>query len=196
MLKTILLGTFISTAAFATNQAELNVNNKELEGQVRIDMKQMGVVSLDGFYIGARILDGDESNSDRIGNTDPLMEVSFMVQRPVQEVPGLSIGLGIKGEYTKFDGNNFAALPLGIEADMKLPLEISIPFYVGGALYYAPSVLSFRDGENYLETRVHFDVEPIKNGRIEIGYRMIDTDVENRDVTYNDAWYLGMRLDF
>lgn len=196
MLKTILLGTFISTAAFATNQAELNVNNKELEGQVRIDMKQMGVVSLDGFYIGARILDGDESNSDRIGNTDPLMEVSFMVQRPVQEVPGLSIGLGIKGEYTKFDGNNFAALPLGIEADMKLPLEISIPFYVGGALYYAPSVLSFRDGENYLETRVHFDVEPIKNGRIEIGYRMIDTDVENRDITYNDAWYLGMRLDF
>ncbi len=196
MLKTILLGTLISTAAFATNQAELNVNNKELEGQVRFDMKQMGVVSLDGFYIGARILDGDESNSDRIGNTDPLVEVSFMVQRPVQEVPGLAIGLGIKGEYTKFDGNNFAALPLGIEADMKLPLEISIPFYVGGALYYAPSVLSFRDGENYLETRIHLDVEPIKNGRIELGYRMIDTDVENRDVTYNDAWYLGMRLDF
>lgn len=195
-MKKILLGALISTAVFAANQAELNVNNKELEGQIRIDMKQMGISSLEGSYMGARILNGDESNSDRIGNTKPLMEVSFMVQRPVEQVPGLAIGLGIKGEYTKFDGNHYAAIPLGIEADMKLPFADTIPFYVGGALYYAPSVLSFRDGEDYLETRIHLDVEPIKNARIELGYRMIDTDVKNRDVTYNDAWYFGMRIDF
>ena len=196
MLKTIILSAVISVTAFAANQAEININNKELEGQFRFDMSKSGLNTPEGAYLGVRILNGDESNSDRIGNIDPLMEVSFMVQRPVEQVPGLAIGLGIKGEYTKFDGHNYAAIPLGIEADMKLPIEASIPFYVGGALYYAPSVLSFRDGEDYLETRIHFDVEPIKNGRIEVGYRMIDTDVKNRDVTYNDAWYLGMRLDF
>jgi hypothetical protein len=196
MLRTIVLSALISVTAFAANQAEININNKELEGQFRFDMSKSGLNTPEGAYLGVRILNGDESNSDRIGNIDPLMEVSFMVQRPVEQVPGLAIGLGIKGEYTKFDGHNYAAIPLGIEADMKLPIEASIPFYVGGALYYAPSVLSFRDGEDYLETRIHFDVEPIKNGRIEVGYRMIDTDVKNRDVTYNDAWYLGMRLDF
>lgn len=196
MLVKIMTAALISSAAFAANQAELNVNNKELEGQIRIDMKQMGISSLEGSFIGARILNGDESNSDRIGNTKPLMEVSFLVQRPVEQVPGLAIGLGIKGEYTKFDGNHYAAIPLGIEADMKLPFADTIPFYVGGALYYAPSVLSFRDGEDYLETRIHLDVEPIKNARIELGYRMIDTNVKNRDVTYNDAWYFGMRIDF
>ncbi|MDP2078984.1 MAG: YfaZ family outer membrane protein [Sulfuricurvum sp.] len=196
MLVKIMTAVLISSAAFAANQAELNVNNKELEGQIRIDMKQMGISSLEGSFIGARILNGDESNSDRIGNTKPLMEVSFLVQRPVEQVPGLAIGLGIKGEYTKFDGNHYAAIPLGIEADMKLPFADTIPFYVGGALYYAPSVLSFRDGEDYLEARIHLDVEPIKNARIELGYRMIDTNVKNRDVTYNDAWYFGMRIDF
>jgi hypothetical protein len=196
MMKKIVLGALISTAAFAANQAEINVNNKELEGQIRIDMKQTGISSLEGSYIGARILNGDESNSDRIGKIDPLMELSFMVQRPVTDIPGLSIGFGIKGEYTKFDGERYIALPLGIEADMKLPIESSMPFYVGGALYYAPSVLAFQDADAYLETRIHFDIEPIKNGRIEIGYRMIDTDVKHRDVTYNDAWYIGMRLDF
>jgi len=196
MLNKIVLGALISTAAFAANQAEINVNNKELEGQVRIDMKQMGISSLDGSYIGGRILNGDESNSDRIGNIDPLMEISFMVQRPVTDIPGLSVGLGIKGEYTKFDSEDYWAIPLGLEADMKLPIEASIPFYVGGAFYYAPSVLAFQDADDYLEARIHFDVVPITNGRIEIGYRMIDTDVKNRDVTYNDAWYLGMRLDF
>lgn len=121
MLVKIMTAALISSAAFAANQVELNVNNKELEGQIRIDMKQMGISSLEGSFIGARILNGDESNSDRIGNTKPLMEVSFLVQRSVEQVPGLAIGLGIKGEYTKFDGHNYAAIPLGIEADMKLP---------------------------------------------------------------------------
>lgn len=196
MMKKILIGALISTAAFAANQGELNINNHDLEAQIRLDMKQMGFSSLEGSYVGARILNGDESNSDRIGNTDPLMEVSFMVQRPVEQVPGLAIGLGIKGEYTRFDGEHYSAIPLGIEADMKLPIEFLVPFYVGGALYYAPSVLAFQDADTYVEKRLHFDIVPIKNGRIELGYRIIDTDVKNRNVTYNDAWYLGMRIDF
>ncbi len=196
MFKKILLGAFISSAAFAAHQAEINVNNHDLEGQIRIDMSKMGNTSLEGAFIGARILNGDERNSDRIGNTNPLSEVSFMVQRPVDGVAGLVFGLGIKGEYTRFDGQSYLALPLGLEADMKLPLSTPFPIYVGGALYYAPSVLSFKDAENYLETRIHLDIEPIHNGRIEVGYRNIDTDVKNRNVTYNDSWYFGLRLDF
>ncbi|MDP1785297.1 MAG: YfaZ family outer membrane protein [Sulfuricurvum sp.] len=195
MLKKIIIGALISSAAFAANQAEVNVNNKEVEGQIRIDMAKMGT-TLEGAYLGARILNGDESNSDRIADIDPLMEVSFMVQRPVEGVPGLALGFGIKGEYTKFDGQRYVAIPLGVEADMKLPITAPFPFYVGGALYYAPSVLSFKDGDEYLETRIHLDAEPIHNGRIEVGYRKIDTDVKNYNVTYNDAWYFGLRLDF
>lgn len=194
MVKKIILGALISTSAFAAHQAEINLNNKEVEGQVRLDLSQMGV-GLNGAYAGARILNADESNSDRIGNIDPLMEVSFMVMRPVDNIPGLSLGLGIKGEYTKFDSQSYTAIPLGLEADMKL-MATPLPLYVGGALYYAPSVLTFQDGDEYLETRIHLDIEPIHNGRIEVGYRNIDTDVKNRNVTYNDAWYFGLRLDF
>lgn len=195
MLKKIILGTLISSAAFAANQVELNVNNKEVEGQFRFDLSKTGS-NLDGAFAGVRILNGDESNSNTISNIDPLIEVSFMVMRPVESVEGLSLGLGLKVEYTKLDGNNYMAIPFGIEADMKLPVVTPFPFYVGGALYYAPSVLSFQDGDGYLEARIHLDAEPIKNGRIEVGYRKIDTDVENRNVTYNDALYFGFRYDF
>lgn len=196
MFKKIILGTLISSAAFAAHQAQINVNSHDLEGQIRIDMSKMGNTSLEGAFIGARILNGDERNSDRIGSTNPLSEVSFMIQRPVDGVAGLKLGLGVKGEYTRFDGQSYTAIPLGLEADMKLPLTTPFPLYIGGALYYAPSVLSFSDAENYLETRIHLDAELIQNGRIEIGYRNIDTDVKNRNVTYNDAWYFGLRLDF
>lgn len=196
MLRKLLLGAFISSAAFAAHQAQININNHEVEGQIRIDMAKMGNTSLEGAFIGGRILDGDERNSDNIGNMHPLAEVSFMVQRPVDGVEGLSLGLGIKGEFTRFDGQSYAALPLGLEADMKLPITTPFPLYVGGALYYAPSILSFSDAENYLETRIHLDAQPIHNGRIEVGYRNITTDVKNRDITYNDAWYFGLRFDF
>jgi hypothetical protein len=195
MLKKIILCALVSSGAFAAHQIEANVNSRDVEGAIRLDMGRMGN-AMQNTYIGARFLNGDNNNSNTIANTDPLMEVSFMVMRPVQGVPGLKLGLGIKGEYTKFDGNSYAAIPLGGEAELRLPLNTPFPFYLGGSLYYAPSVLSFKDGDSYLETRLHLDAEPIDNGRVEVGYRKIDTNIKNRDVTYNSSWYFGMRLDF
>ena len=194
MLKKILLSALISSAAFAAHQVEVNVNDKEVEGQIRLDMGRMG--SLEHTYIGARFLNGDNNNSQTIADPDPLMEVSFMVQNDVKGVRGLKLGLGFKGEYTKIDGRQFAAIPLGVEAELKLPLNSPIAFYLGGAMYYAPSVLSFKDADDYFETRIHIDAEPIDNARVEVGYRQIDTNLKNRSVTYNDAFYFGLRLDF
>lgn len=194
MLKKLLLSALISSAAFAAHQVEVNANDREVEGQIRLDMGRMG--SLAHTYLGARFLNGDNNNSQTITDINPLMEVSFMVQGDVAGVRGLKVGLGIKGEHTKIDGRGFAAIPLGIEAELKLPLNSPIAFYLGGSLYYAPSALCFKDGDDYLETRIHVDAEPIENARVEVGYRQIDTDLKNRSVTYNDAWYFGLRLDF
>jgi len=195
MIKKTILSIMLSSSVFAAHQVEANVNSRDVGGEIRLDMGRMGN-AMSNTYIGARFLNGDNKNSKTIVSTDPLMEVSFLVMRPVQGVPGLKFGLGIKGEYTKFDGNNYAAVPLGAEAELRLPLNTPFPFYLGGALYYAPTVLAFKDADSYLETRVHLDVEPINNGRLEVGYRNIDTDVKNANVTYNDSWYFGMRLDF
>lgn len=194
MLKKIVLMALISSAAFASHQVEVNVNDKEVEGQIRLDMGRMG--DLAHTYMGARFLNGDNNNSQTIGDPDPLMEVSFMVQNDVTGVQGLKIGLGFKGEFTKIDGQSYAAIPLGIEAELKLPLNAPIAFYLGGAMYYAPSALCFKDADDYFETRIHLDVEPIENARVEVGYRQIDTNLKNRSVTYNDSWYFGLRLDF
>jgi len=194
MLKMILLGTMVAVSAFAAHQIEANVNDREVEGQIRLDMGRMG--AMQNTYIGARFLNGDNNNTKTIGDPNPLIEASFMVQRQVRGVPGLKLGLGIKGEHTTFDGLSYNAIPIGVEAELRLPLNTPFPFYLGGALYYAPSPLCFSDADSYFESRIHLDAEPIDNARIEVGYRKIDTDVKNRNVTYNDAWYFGMRLDF
>ncbi|MFA6144668.1 MAG: YfaZ family outer membrane protein [Sulfurimonas sp.] len=197
MLKKIVLSSLIATSAFAAHQIEANVNSRDVEGQLRLDMGRMGNGSgLGTTYLGARFLNGDVNNSATIGTINPLMEVSFMVQNSVRGVRGLELGLGVKGEYTKIDGNIYSAIPLGLEAQLQLPLNTPFPFYLGGALYYAPSALAFKDASSYMETRIHLDFEPIDNGRIEVGYRTIDTNVKTRDITYNDSWYFGLRLDF
>ena len=194
MLKKMVLTALISSAAFAAHQVEVNVNDREAEGQIRLDMGRMG--NMEHAYMGVRFLNGDHNNSQTITDINPLMEVSFMVKNDVRGVPGLQVGLGFKGEYTNIDGRRYTAVPLGIEAELKLPLNSPIAFYLGGALYYAPSALSFKDADGYFETRIHLDAEVIENARVEVGYRQIDTNLKNRNVTYNDAWYFGLRLDF
>lgn len=196
MLKKIIITLMIGTSAvFGAHQVGVNVNDKEVGGEIRLDLGRMGN-AMSNTYIGARFLNGDNNNSKTIADPDPLMEVSFMVMRSVEGVPGLKVGLGMKGEYTKLDGRGYGAIPLGIEAELELPINSPFPIYLGGALYYAPSSLCFKEGDGYLETRVQLDLEPIENARIGVGYRKIDTDLEDADITYNDAWYVGMRLDF
>ncbi|MDD5386701.1 MAG: YfaZ family outer membrane protein [Sulfuricurvum sp.] len=200
MIKKIILSTLIGTSVFAAHQVEFNLNDKEVEGQVLFDLSKMGV-PLEGAYAGARILNGNERNSDKIENISQFKEVSFMLMRPVESVAGLSLGLGIKGVYTKFDGARYSAIPLGLEVKMKLPLATPFPLHVGGALYYAPSDLTFHDGDKYLEVRSYLDAEVIHNGHIEVGYRNIDPDlishpINSHNVTYNEAFYYGLRLDF
>ncbi|MFA5216027.1 YfaZ family outer membrane protein [Sulfuricurvum sp.] len=195
MLKKLILAALISTGAYAAHQIEANVNDKDVEGQIRLDMGRMGN-AMENTYIGARFLNGDNNNSQGITHSDPLMEVSFMVMRPVRGVQGLKLGFGIKAEYTKFDGHSYAAIPLGAEAELQLPLNTPFPFYLGGALYYAPSVLSFKEGDKYLESRIHLDAEPIDHARVEVGYRKINTDIKTQTITYNDSWYFGLKLEF
>lgn len=195
MLKKLFLTVLIAASSvYGAHQLEVNINDREVEGGIRIDLGRTG--SMSNTYIGAKFLNGDNNNSKTINDPDPLFELSYMAQGWVQGVPGLKLGLGAKAVRTTIGNQTFMAMPLGAEAELRLPLNTPFPFYLCGALYYAPSVLAFKDGDEYLETRIHLDAEPIQNGRLEVGYRVIDTDLKHENITYNDAWYFGLRLDF
>jgi hypothetical protein len=114
MLKKMITMAMLSSALFGAHQIGININDKEVGGDVRFDMGRMQSTSGNG-YIGLRFLNGDNNNSKTIADPNPLMEVSLMVMGPVQGVQGLKLGLGIKGEYTEIDGKRYAAVPLGLK---------------------------------------------------------------------------------
>ncbi|MDO9207869.1 MAG: hypothetical protein Q7T91_06425, partial [Sulfuricurvum sp.] len=65
MLKKLLLSTMIASSAFAAHQIELNINDKDVEGQIRLDMGRMGNATEWGTtFVGARFLNGDNNNSE------------------------------------------------------------------------------------------------------------------------------------
>ena len=93
------------------------------------------------------------------------------------------------------------ALPLLGRVKYILPFDSDIPTTLLFASFaYAPSALTFSDGDTYSEFRAEADMEVISNIHVFAGYRNIDTDYEYADYTeeynLNDSFYGGLKLSF
>mgnify|MGYP002641170603 CR=1 FL=1 len=194
MLKKLTLIAASFASAFALNSVEINVNDKDLEGAISIDMSQLNdTIEPDTVFIGARILHADKENSDftTAAEMDDYYEVSFLMKRNFSH--NLEIGLGMKLNGAK----NFASIPLGGEA--RYALDTELPMYLGGSIYFAPSVLAMRDAKSFMEYRLTLDIEVIENAMITLGYRSLDTNYDKpvaRDVNYNSSFYAGLKFKF
>jgi hypothetical protein len=190
MFKKISIITLCAVSAFAMHSAEVNINNSDIELSARIDMGQFNDgVEPNTIFLGAKYLNADEKHSDA-RSIDDYQEINFLMQRDVSS--DFRLGLGFKLNHTK----DFVSTPLGIEATYKLPIPSSVPFYLGGALYVAPEVLSYDKAEDFLEYRVTLEAEAIKNGFLVVGYRHMDTNYKRVDVEYNDSLYFGLKFLF
>jgi len=197
MLKKLTLLTLSSVAAFAMHTAEININDSDLELGAKLDMGQFyDTVEPDTVFVGFKFLNADDKHSenDKAG-IKPYYEVNFLMQRDIGD-KGMSIGLGMKLNYTKAAKSDFMSIPLGAEFGYKIPASDLIPMSVHGSLYYAPSVLSFSDADSFLEYRLSYDIEVIPNGNITLGYRRIDTNYEAADFKYNSSWFAGFKFGF
>ena len=195
MLKKISIIAFLAVSAFAMHSGEININDKDLELSARLDMGQFNDnIEPDTMFVGGRFLNADRDNSsDNPSSLDPYYEVNFLMMREIGN-KGMRMGMGAKVNHTK----NYTTIPLGLEFSYKIPAPDLIPMYLNGSLYYAPSVLSFSDADDFLEYRISYDVEVIENGFVTVGYRNIDTDydVANGTLNYNSSFYIGFKIGF
>jgi hypothetical protein len=196
MLKKTVLLALGASSLFAFHMAELNINDKDFEAKLRFDMGQFNEsVMPDTTFFGIGYIKGSEDHSD-FHQADGLVEANFLMQRNVGNSENLTLGLGIKYEYSNIDDEDFSAIPLGIEARYRLPFDTGIPIYIGGIFYYSPEVLTFNDAKNFVEYRANVDLEIIERGHLVAGYRNIDLNFEEVDMNYNNSWYLGFRFQF
>lgn len=204
MLKKVGLLSCVAAAAFAFNSANININDKDIGIGGRLDVGQFNYnVQPNTIFIGARYLHGDQSHSSFGSNDNGYYEASFLMLKRVPNT-ALKLGLGVKLNYTqaKLAGGtrDFTSIPLGINADYRLPVRFYFPLYLKGSVYYAPEVLCMSDANSFFAYRIHLDAEVIQNGFIQVGYRSIYTNYKVNSVTYNEnynhSFYAGLRFQF
>ncbi len=201
MLKKLLLSTLLlASSTYAMHEFELNVNNKDLDLHLGLDMGQFNDnIEPDNLMINMRLMKGEQDHARLPGEQDTniLGELGFVAQASSAMAPGLVMGMGIKLAYTPLDNQSIFAMPIGVVTDYTLPLDIIIPLHIGGKFYYAPEVLAFEQSTSYMEYQANFDVEIMERGLITMGYRGIDTPTKDKGNTYyNRSFFVGFKFKF
>jgi hypothetical protein len=190
--KRLLLAALLFTGFLqAETSIGLDINDEDVELIGEINFNSLADYSSDTVFIlsGTYLYAGGNDNDDG----EHLLTLGFSGQNSLQGMEGLSVAIGAKAVFA----DDYTALPLFIRANYALPLIDTIPttsFFADFA--YAPSVLTFSDGESYTEFRVGADMEVISNTHIFVGYRNIDTDYTTGDYNFNDSFYGGLKLSF
>jgi len=170
----------------------ININNKDLEVEGAFEINSLADYSSGTTYIvDVNYLNSNGSNMAMLG---------FSGQNALQGVQGLTLAFGIKSVVA----SDFVAFPLMAKIAYELPLGVGIPRTILKANFaFAPSVLTFIDGEGYSEGKIGIDMEIISNIFLFAGYRKIDVDDNNEfndrfndNDNFNDSFFAGLKLSF
>ena len=190
MIKKLLLGTLLFTGYItAESSIGLNINSEDVEIQGSVNLNStIGYTGGTSYLVDASYLHNDNNDLFSIGMTG---------ENSLEAAPGLIFGFGFKAAFS----DDFMALPLIGKVRYILPFDSDIPTTsLLASFAYAPSVLTFLDGDSYSEFRAEADMEVISNIHVFAGYRNIDTDYEYFDHTQeynlNDSFYGGLKLSF
>lgn len=118
----------------------------------------------------------------------------------------LAAGLKALGGQIEVDENNVlpdeddetvGALALGMQAGLLLASSKYNPMELSFEAFYAPSITSFSDAENYAEVAARFQVEIIPQARAYIGYRRMQFDTNDfENVSLDRSIHIGLKITY
>ena len=194
MLKKLSLMVVSTASVFAMHSAEININDKDLELNTKFDLGQFNdTVEPDTTFLGMSYIKGNLDNSNSA--IRDYFDINFLMRQEIQD-SGVNFGIAVKVNYTKVNKELFVTIPLGLEIGYRVPVEVPVLF--NAKVYYAPESLAYGEAESFLEYRVDACVEVIKKGSLVLGYRNLDTNLQNTkgNQKYNESVYFGFRFAF
>jgi len=183
--KKICFATILSLGLLhAESSIGLNINDEDIEVSASIDLNALTYYSDSTSYT----IDASYLHTDG----DDLVALGVSAENTFQGLQGLALGLGIKSVFA----DDYVAIPFFAKARYTLPFYSIPTTSLATSFAYAPSVLTFSDGESYTEFRAEANMEVINNVHLFAGYRNIHTEYDTNDVTFNNSFYGGMKLSF
>lgn len=169
-----------ASAAAAAGSADVNLSNHTIEAQYAV-----GAGSAE-FTVGGLYNDDKTSWAVNVG----------LLAAGDTQVAGsrLDAGLGGKVYAVHVDGKDLLALGLGGRARW-FPGNSS--FGIGGHAFYAPTVVTFVDGDRFRDLGLRAEVELVRNSTLYAGYRWMRADLTNQTKPYVDKGaFVGIQIGF
>lgn len=192
MKKLLIIALLFTLPAAAAERASfgLNINADDLEIDGRMSLaSRTSRLEYRNFFI-----DGNFINT----KDDTLTGVGFYVENSPQGHSNLKFGVGLKSVFSKNDAldKSFVAIPITVSGKARMYFPNLPKSALGIKLAYAPTPLTFSDGDTYFEYRIEAQMQVIENIEVYAGYRNIDTNFKVADVTFNSGAYVGFRFVF
>ena len=177
----------LSTAAMA-DSIDLNLRNSAAQFQYSTAMGRDALGNSE-LHVGALY-----SNANNSNNT--LADLGIMVKDEVgSSVPGVSVGVGIKGLVGHTIGTNESAVAIGGMVRYSPP-DLSRMGIIG-QLYLAPNITTFGNADRYTESSLRVEYEIIPSAAAYVGYRKIQFGLNaGYNVVVDQGAFVGVRMSF
>jgi hypothetical protein len=173
----------ISSAAMGV-EADLNVSNDAARLTMEFPMRNN--VLIDGSWLhhtdkGETLSVGGYLTGNAAGGNTPL-----------------TAGLGLRFYYVDFDtGQKEDGSNLALGGFARYQFRRLDRVAVWGNLFYAPSVLSFGDSDEFYEVGGYGGYSVVRDAEVYLGWRRMKSDFdEDGDVMVDTGWVVGIRARF
>lgn len=193
MIMRFLLIFFLSTLFLcASNRITVTISDLDLEIGANLDLATLSEgYGEDMYLVGGGILTSEE------GDGVSIVYGSLMVESPVVGFEAIVLQLGLKPVSVN-DGSSrrFFAVPFGANMEYELGTgESKMPLTAIASIFYAPTRLTYLDGDGYYEYRVGVAMEADKAQGF-IQYRSIYTIFPDETLNVNRTIFVGATVHF
>lgn len=193
MLKKLLTSSIIGLTALSSvasaNYITANSSEESQEYGVSIDMYTQ-YHNIKKVNFNFHMLDHDEHGK--------LYSFGVAADNFAKKYKYLKLTAGMKAVWNDSDvsGSEYMAIPFGLEVDGIVSESKSFPVGVKVGAYYAPSFLTLKDADQYLEYKAEVYTMVTKNIQLYGGFRNIETDLESGSVEFDSNVYAGLKIVF
>lgn len=179
--------TSLAIASASAGAGTLDINLGDNSAQVQYN-SAMGRDSLgkSEFHMGFLYTDQDNLFGD----------VGILVKNEVGSgLPGVTVGMGVKGIMATADNSDALALALGGQVRFSPPSASR--FGIAGQFYFAPNIVTFGDADRFIETGVRLEYEILPQAVAYLGYRKIKFGLETGpDAVLDEGAHIGVKITF
>lgn len=177
----------LSTSALA-DAVDFNLSDSSVQFQYLSARDALGKTE---FHVGLLYVDRNNLLSD----------FGVLVKDDVgSSVPGVSVGVGIKGLAAKVRGGNPAnstASAVALGAMIRYSPPGISRLGIVNQVYLSPNIVTFGDADRYVEIQVRGEFEVTPQAVVYLGYRKIGFGIKSQPYTVlNQGFNLGVRLSF